>query len=158
MDQLQVSSLLHKVSNKVIHTTLFIIMAEAFGRNIKYHHLIDKWKGAKIEGMSISITHSLFADHTLLFGVSQVSEARKIKKILKLYSNVSGKKINSQKLKIFLFKTNKAISHKICRFWYFLRTFHFPFIMGFFFLWDPIRKSFEIASFKELRAKLSPSK
>ena len=65
-------------------------MAEAFSRTIRHYHLLGKWKGANITGTSISITHSLFADDTLLFGISQVSEARQIKKILELYIDVSG--------------------------------------------------------------------
>ena len=69
---------------------LFIIMAEAFSRTIRHYHLLGKWKGENITGTSISITHSIFADDTLLFGISQVSEARQIKKILELYSDVSG--------------------------------------------------------------------
>ena len=69
---------------------LFIIMAKAFSRTIRHYHLLGKWKGASIIGTSISITHSLFADDTLLFGISQVSEAKKIKKILDFYSDVLG--------------------------------------------------------------------
>ena len=55
---------------------LFIIMVEALSRTIKQHHLYEKWKGAKIEGTSISVMHSLFANDTLLFGSSLVSKAK----------------------------------------------------------------------------------
>ena len=51
---------------------LFIIMAEAFCRAISHQHMLNKWKGALISGTNISITHSLFVDDTLLFGLSNV--------------------------------------------------------------------------------------
>ena len=69
---------------------LFIIMAEAFSRTISHQHLLNKWKGALIAGTNISIAHSLFADDTLLFGLSNVQEVRKILYTLNLYSAVSG--------------------------------------------------------------------
>ena len=65
-------------------------MVEAFSRTIRHYHLLGKWKGANITGTSLSITHSLFVDDTLLFGISQVLETRQIKNILELYSDVSG--------------------------------------------------------------------
>ena len=91
-------------------------MAEALSRNIKHHHLSDKWKGAKIEDTTISVTHSLFANDTLLFGSSLVAEAKQIKKILSQYLEVSRQKINPQKSEIFLFNTNKVISDKTAYF------------------------------------------
>ena len=39
---------------------------------------------------SITVTHSLFADDTLLFGTSNVKEANHIKYALDLYSKVFG--------------------------------------------------------------------
>ena len=47
---------------------LFIIMAKAFSKIIKHYHLMGKWKGAKIGGTSILVTHYLFTNDTLLFG------------------------------------------------------------------------------------------
>lgn len=76
---------------------LFIIMAEAFSRSITRQHKINKWHGAHISGTNISITHSLFAYDTLLFGLSNVQEAQKIKHVLNLYSLVSSQAINAQK-------------------------------------------------------------
>ena len=116
--------------------SLFIIMAEAFSRTIRHYHFLGKWKGENITGTSISITHSLFVDDTLLFGISQVSEARQVKKILKLYSDVLGQKINSNKSKIFLFFTNKVILDRIVKILGFSEDFlpstylGIPFYMG----------------------------
>ena len=88
-------------------------MAEAFSRTIKHQYEISKWHGAHILGTNISITHSLFANDTLLFGLSYVQEAWHIKHILNLYSVVSGQVINAQKSKIYFFNTSKMISNKI---------------------------------------------
>ena len=92
---------------------LFIIMAEAFNRTINHQHVMGKWKGAVIPGTNISITHSLFADDTLLFGASNIQEAHQIKSSLHLYSVVFGQAINEKKLKLYIFNTNKVISDKI---------------------------------------------
>ena len=78
---------------------LFIIMAEAFSRTIRHYHILGKWKGENIIGTSISITHSLFADDTLLFGFSSLQEARSIKHVRDLYTTVSGQQISIPKLK-----------------------------------------------------------
>ena len=48
---------------------LFIIMAEAFSRTISHQHKLSNWHGALISGTNIAITHSLFVDDTLLFGL-----------------------------------------------------------------------------------------
>lgn len=92
---------------------LFIIMAEAFSRAISHQHLLNKWKGVLIYGINISITHSLFVDDTLLFGLSNVQEARSILYTLDLYLAMSGQIVNAQKSKIFFFNTAKLVSDKV---------------------------------------------
>ena len=62
---------------------------------------------------TISITHSLFADDTLLFGFSSLQEARSIKHVLDLYSAVSGQQISIPKSKVYIFFTTKIILDKI---------------------------------------------
>ena len=57
---------------------------------MKHHHLFENWNGKKIESTIISIMHSLFANDTLVFGASIVSEAKRIKKNLFLYLEVLG--------------------------------------------------------------------
>jgi hypothetical protein len=111
-------------------------MAKAFSRTISHHHKLNKWHGTLISGTNISITHSLFVDDTLLFGRSNVQEARHIKHVLSLYSAVSGQAINAQKSKIFFFNMNKVISDKIKKILGFTEDFlpsiylGIPFFMG----------------------------
>ena len=115
---------------------LFIIMAEAFSRTISHQHLLNKWKGALIAGTNISITHSFFADDTLLFGLSNVQEARQILHTLNLYSTVSGQIVNVQKSKIYFFNTAQLVSDKFKQTLGFLEDFlpsvylGIPFFMG----------------------------
>lgn len=92
---------------------LFILMAEAFSRTNHKQHTLGNWIGAKNEGTETSVTHSFFADDTLLYGESNVNEARKIKKTLDLYTLASGQNVNVYKSKIYLFNTNQSISNRI---------------------------------------------
>ena len=111
-------------------------MAEAFSREISHQHVLQNWKGVLISGTNISITHSLFADDTLLFGLSDVQEAHQILYTLDLYSVVSGQLINAQKSKIYFFNTKKLISKKVKRILGFFEDFlpsvylGIPFFMG----------------------------
>lgn len=61
----------------------------------------------------MSVTHSLFADDTLLFGKANVQEAKKIRQTLDLYMAVSGQRINAQKYKIYVFNTNDIVTRNI---------------------------------------------
>ncbi|XP_059070589.1 uncharacterized protein LOC131860223 [Cryptomeria japonica] len=88
-------------------------MAEAFSRIIKSKYDQELWRGAHIEGTSVSVTHSLFDDHTLLFGKANVQEAKQIRQTLELYMAVLGQRINAQKSKIYVFNTNDIVTRNI---------------------------------------------
>lgn len=88
-------------------------MVEAFRRYIQTQQALGFWQGIKIGNLDISVTHSLFVDDTLLLGSYNVKEARKIKHVLDLYTTASSQKINENKSKIYLFKTNQIISNRI---------------------------------------------
>jgi hypothetical protein len=92
---------------------LFIIMAEALSRLINSFNQKGLWKGINIIGTSLSITHSLFADDTLLFGSSTYQEAQSMKKAIDLYTQVSGQCINATKSKIYVFNTSQLVSQRI---------------------------------------------
>lgn len=78
-------------------------MVEAFSRIIKSKQDQELWRGAHIESTSVSVTHSLFVDDTLLFGKANVQEAKQIRQTLYLYMAVLGQRINAQKTKIYFF-------------------------------------------------------
>lgn len=94
---------------------LFIIMADALSRYINFQSSKGLWLGATLPGTSITVTHSLFTDDTLLFGKYSLKEAKLIKQTLDIYSSTSGQKINAAKSKIFIFNTSPIISLRICK-------------------------------------------
>lgn len=120
--------------------SLFIIMAEAFSRISKSKHCQGFWRGAHIEGTSVSVTHSLFVDDTLLFGKSNVQEAKQIRQTLDLYMAVSGQRINAQKSKIYLFNTNDVVTRKIVDTLGFSQECLPTTYLGIPFLWVPISR------------------
>lgn len=88
-------------------------MAEALSRLINSFNQKGLWKGINIIGTSLSVTHSLFADDTLLFGSSTYQEAQSMKKAIDLYTQVSGQCINATKSKIYVFNTSQLVSLRI---------------------------------------------
>ncbi|XP_059076458.1 secreted RxLR effector protein 78-like [Cryptomeria japonica] len=59
---------------------LFVLMAEVLGRSIKYSVGQGAWKGISIKGYMGPMSHSQFADDTILFGEASEREALIIKK------------------------------------------------------------------------------
>ena len=88
-------------------------MADAFSRFINRFSQLGLWQGILIPCTSNTVTHSLFANDTLLFGMSNVKEANHIKYALDLYSKVFGQRINANKSKIFIFNTNDVVAQRI---------------------------------------------
>lgn len=76
---------------------LIIVLTEALSRSVKKAHLEGKWKGIHFPNTRLTITHSLFFDDTILFGMSTIDEAKKIKEVLQRDSLASGQKVNSSK-------------------------------------------------------------
>lgn len=68
---------------------LFIIMAEALGRMINQSRMEGQWRGINIANGMEAVTHTQFADGTLLFGEASLREARIMKCILDRYCKVS---------------------------------------------------------------------
>ena len=71
------------------------------------------WQVILIPGMATTVQNSLFADGTLIFGKSNVKETTRIKYALYLYSEVSGRSINTKKSKTFIFNNNEKVAQKI---------------------------------------------
>lgn len=57
--------------------------------------------------------HSLFVDDTLLFGSASINEAKKVKKVLDVYTHAFCQRINSQKSKVYTFHMDPNLSDKI---------------------------------------------
>ena len=88
-------------------------MAKTFNRIIKAKQVQQRWVGIQIKGTPFAITHSFFANDTLLFGKANVQEAKVIKRTLDLYLEVLGQRVNVQKSKVYIFFTNPTILRKL---------------------------------------------
>ncbi|XP_059076648.1 secreted RxLR effector protein 78-like [Cryptomeria japonica] len=56
--------------------SVFIIMAKVLGRLIQKKHLQGEWKGIRIHDQLNVITHSQFADDTVVFGEASFAESK----------------------------------------------------------------------------------
>ena len=95
--------------------SLFIIMAEAFGRAVT-----DAYNKGKISGILVTqnmpnITHQQYADDTILPGKSRTEEALGLKSIIKAYTEASGQKVNELKSEIYFMNTNPIVEQQICK-------------------------------------------
>ena len=94
--------------------SLFILMAEAFGRAVS-----NAYEERRISGISVTrnlprITHQQYADDTILPGKSSVREAMGFKSILQQYMDASGQKVNKEKSEIFFLNTSLEMENRIC--------------------------------------------
>lgn len=94
--------------------SLFIIMAEAFGRAVSDAYLKKKISGITVTRNLPNITHQQYADDTIFPGKSSVHEALGFKNILQAYMDASGQKVNNEKSEIYFLNTNPKVENQIC--------------------------------------------
>lgn len=80
-----------------LSTFLFVLMGEILGRNIKKLVETILWKGVHIHDSIDPISHSQFADHTILFGEAIEKEAKVMKMLLNDYEKGSRQSMNIDK-------------------------------------------------------------
>lgn len=88
-------------------------MAKTLSRSILRKNELANCKGINIPNSEVSITHDFFADDTLLFGRSSISEEKCIKRIFDTYTNRSSQVINLNKSKVFFLFTPKSVKQII---------------------------------------------
>lgn len=76
---------------------LFLICSEALSSLINNAEAKNKPHGLKVNLRSLSISHLLFADDSLIFLRANKEEGTALKNILQLYEAASGQKVNFQK-------------------------------------------------------------
>ncbi|XP_059067465.1 uncharacterized protein LOC131858288 [Cryptomeria japonica] len=89
-------------------------MAEALGRSIYRARENSQVSGIRITSNLDSLTHQQFVDDTMLYGLSNLGEARAFKQILDSYSMASRQEINPAKSEVFFFNTKLSIQKEIC--------------------------------------------
>ncbi|GLJ30874.1 hypothetical protein SUGI_0613840 [Cryptomeria japonica] len=94
--------------------SIFIIMAEVLGRLIqKKKHLQGDWKGVYIHDQLNAITHSQFADDTMVFGEASLVEAKCILETLDQYLEILSQVMNRDKSQLYLFNTCRQMQLRI---------------------------------------------
>eukprot|EP00253_Pinus_taeda_P035074 PITA_35074 len=92
---------------------LFIIMAETLSVHLENLRLKREIMGICIERGIKEINHSLFADDTLLIGGASSLMARRFKRVLDAFLQVSGGKLNNRKCKIYTWNVPYQIQQSI---------------------------------------------
>ncbi|GLJ44326.1 hypothetical protein SUGI_0927960 [Cryptomeria japonica] len=88
-------------------------MAEVIGRSIKRKVGLGLWKGVSISDSLDPISHSQFADDTILFGEASVREAKVIQGVLEEYKKDSGQSMNRHKSTLYFINVSKKFQMKI---------------------------------------------
>ena len=89
--------------------SLFIIMAEAFGRAVSEAHRQKEISGVSVTKNLPNITYQQYADDGILSSKSSLQEALGFKKIIESYMDASGQKVTKDKSKIFFMHTKKNL-------------------------------------------------
>jgi hypothetical protein len=84
---------------------LFLLCAEALSSMISHATIISELTGVPTSKRSPSISHLFFADNSMLFCKTSISQWVQMAKILHMYEKASGQKMNSSKTSIFLAET-----------------------------------------------------
>eukprot|EP00253_Pinus_taeda_P022245 PITA_22245 len=92
---------------------LYIIMAETLSVHLENLRLKREIMGISIERGIKEINHSLFADDTLLIGGASTLMARRFKRVLDAFLQVSGGKLNNRKCKIYTWNVPYQIQQSI---------------------------------------------
>eukprot|EP00253_Pinus_taeda_P013466 PITA_13466 len=92
---------------------LYIIMAETLSVHLENLRLKREIMGISIERGIKEINHSLFADDTLLIGGASSLMARRFKRVLDAFLQVSGGKLNNRKYKIYTWNVPHPIQQSI---------------------------------------------
>ncbi|CAO2842007.1 unnamed protein product [Amaranthus hypochondriacus] len=80
---------------------LFILCMEALSRKIELAVDRGQWKPFSLKGNKASISHLMFADDLLLFGVPNIDTLLSFKDVLQEFSSESGLSANPQKCTIY---------------------------------------------------------
>ena len=92
---------------------LYVIMAETLSLHLEHKRKTKEITGVDIIRGTKGINHSLFADDTLLIGGASSIMARRFKKILDLFLQASGGKLNNNKCMIYTWNVPRNITQRI---------------------------------------------
>lgn len=84
---------------------IFILGMEYLSKLIKDQIQANNWKPFTFKNKNIAISHILFADDVLFFCKANSRNIEAISDVIKIFSTVSGMKINTAKSKVWFSKT-----------------------------------------------------
>lgn len=93
--------------------SLFFLMVESLGRNIKKNCMMGFCKGVGVHRDLEPISHSQFVDDTILFWEASDQEVVVIKETLDEYVEASSQIMNKNKSQVFLVNTSQRNQNKI---------------------------------------------
>lgn len=91
---------------------LFILCAEGLSALIRKYETIRWISGIKVCQKAPSITHMLFADDSYMYCKASEEEANRVLRMLQVFENASGQKVNRMKSSVF-FSTNTSSESRI---------------------------------------------
>eukprot|EP00253_Pinus_taeda_P035368 PITA_35368 len=94
---------------------LFILVAEGLGRFFKKEQRERKIRGLKLWGSNLPITHQQFVDDIMLFCEATIKEVKGIKRIMDIFMEALGMKVNKEKSCTFVFNTLESIKSHLTR-------------------------------------------
>jgi hypothetical protein len=94
---------------------LYAIQASVLSLQLEFGQLQQNLSGLRIAKRVKDINHAQYADDTLLLGGASTTVAKKFKKELDVFTNISGSVINTAKSKIYGWNVNPREMHEISR-------------------------------------------
>jgi hypothetical protein len=94
---------------------LYAIQASVLSLQLEFGQLQQNLSGLRIAKGVKDINHAQYADDTLLLGGASTAVAKKFKKELDVFTNISGSVINTAKSKIYGWNVNPREMHEISR-------------------------------------------
>lgn len=94
---------------------LFILFMEVLGHSIVRAVELNVWAPIRLTRSGQPLSHLLFSDDLLLFGVVLFSQARVMDHVVRTFCEISGQRVNKEKSRIwFSTHTPSYLRHTIC--------------------------------------------
>lgn len=92
-----------------LSSLLFNLAGVVLSRMLVRENKLNLFNGIKLSSSSTELTHSQYADDTILFIKKYTCSVSKVKEVLQCFQLLSGLKINFQKSKIYSFSKNQVL-------------------------------------------------
>lgn len=87
---------------------LFNLAMDGLGKLINARVSRGEFKGLRLWGDDLTITHQQFVDDVMMYSQANLEEAKKLGEILTKFTKASGTEVNKEKTEIFFFNTPRV--------------------------------------------------